>query len=67
MSKKSLIEREKKRRYLFNRYLSLRTFLLDKLILSSTFDEKLFYSFKIQKLPKNSSSSRLLCLFFIKF
>lgn len=59
MSKKSLIEREKKRRFLVKKYFSLRKFLKHELIHSQTFEDKLVCSFKLQSLPKNSSPSRL--------
>lgn len=59
MSKKSLVEREVKRRFLVDKYSSLRGFLKSELIHSNSFEDKLAFSFKLQKLPKNSSPSRL--------
>nr|YP_009538746.1 ribosomal protein S14 [Lepocinclis ovum]AYQ93753.1 ribosomal protein S14 [Lepocinclis ovum] len=59
MSKKSLVEREKKRKFLVKKYFLLRNFLKHELIYSQTFEEKLENSFKLQKLPKNSSPVRL--------
>lgn len=60
MSKKSLIEREKKRRLLVRKYFLVRKYLKSELIRSQNFDDKLNYSFKLQRLPKNSSPSRIL-------
>nr|YP_010700393.1 ribosomal protein S14 [Phacus arnoldii]WCH63567.1 ribosomal protein S14 [Phacus arnoldii] len=58
MSKKSIIEREKKRNFLSNKYSSLRRSLLKKIKLSNDFEEKLVFYFQIQKLPRNSAPSR---------
>nr|YP_009541127.1 ribosomal protein S14 [Lepocinclis steinii]AYQ93630.1 ribosomal protein S14 [Lepocinclis steinii] len=58
MSKKSLVEREKKRNLLVKKYFLLRKFLKNELVHSESFEDKLNYSFKLQKLPKNSSPSR---------
>ena len=59
MSKKSLIEREKKRNSLVKKYFPLRKFLKEELVRSERFEDKLNFSFKLQSLPKNSSPSRL--------
>nr|YP_009541065.1 ribosomal protein S14 [Lepocinclis playfairiana]AYQ93569.1 ribosomal protein S14 [Lepocinclis playfairiana] len=59
MSKKSLIEREKKRRFLVEKFSLLRKSLKNDLVHSKDFDEKLSFSFKLQKLPRNSSPTRL--------
>lgn len=60
MAKKSVIEREKKRINLVNKYSLLRKSLKEKFCDAANFEEKISYSFQIQKLPRNSSSSRLL-------
>nr|YP_009540882.1 ribosomal protein S14 [Phacus inflexus]AYQ93327.1 ribosomal protein S14 [Phacus inflexus] len=59
MSKKSIIEREKKRRSLVSKYSSLRKSLKEKIRNSEVFEDKLSYYFQIQNLPRNSSPSRL--------
>nr|YP_009144908.1 ribosomal protein S14 [Euglenaria anabaena]AKJ83355.1 ribosomal protein S14 [Euglenaria anabaena] len=59
MAKKSIIEREKKRRFLVKKFSTIRIYLRDKIKSSSSFEEKMFYSAQIQRLPRNSSSSRL--------
>jgi hypothetical protein len=60
MSKKSVVERERKRVPLKNRYLQLRNFLKGKIKFSKTFQEKFFYLCQLQKLPRNSSFVRSL-------
>jgi small subunit ribosomal protein S14 len=60
MARKSLIEREKKRRVLSSKYASLRKFLKEKVRSSDSFEQKLFYHSQLQELPRNSSFSRLL-------
>lgn len=59
MAKKSLIEREKKRRILSAKYSDLRKYLKEKIELSSSFEQKLFYHSQLQRLPRDSSFSRL--------
>nr|YP_009389135.1 ribosomal protein S14 [Euglena archaeoplastidiata]AKR17908.1 ribosomal protein S14 [Euglena archaeoplastidiata] len=59
MAKKSIVERERKRENLAKKYSTLRRFLKGKIKFSSSFEEKLFYSSQLQKLPRNSSFSRL--------
>jgi hypothetical protein len=59
MAKKSVIERENKRRISNAKYISLRKFLKGKVKSSKSLEEKLFYNFQLQKLPKISSSSML--------
>lgn len=59
MAKKSIIQREKKRLSLVNKYSSLRAELKLKIKESSSLDSKLLYHSLLQKLPRNSSSSRL--------
>lgn len=60
MSRKSVVQREKGRFLKFNKYYKLRKFLKGKIKASNTIDSKMFYSSLIQKLPKDSSSSRSL-------
>jgi small subunit ribosomal protein S14 len=64
MARKSIIEREKKRRLLSSKYSGIRKFLKDKVKSSDSFEQKLFYQSQLQKLPRNSSFSRLLCISF---
>lgn len=59
MAKKSVIEREKKRQLLVKKFSSMRKFLKEKIRSSSSFEQKIFYSAQLQKLPRNSSFSRL--------
>jgi small subunit ribosomal protein S14 len=59
MAKKSMIERDKKRRILVCKYEKKRSSLKEELKKTSSLEEKLFFSFKLQKLPKNSSFVRL--------
>lgn len=59
MSKKSLIERNLKRIYLNTLYLENREILIKKIKLEKDFNKKLILIKKIQKLPKNSSISRI--------
>lgn len=62
MAKTSIIEREKKREFLVEKYSTLRKFLKGKIKSSETLEEKLYYQAQLQRLPRNSSYSRLLCL-----
>ena len=59
MAKKSIVEREKKRRLLVNKYFLLRFSLKDKIKAAESLDQKLFYHSLLQRLPRNSSLSRL--------
>lgn len=59
MVKKSIIQRESKRRYFVDKYSSLRKFLKGKVKSSNSFEQKLFYHSQLQSLPRNSSFSRL--------
>ncbi len=59
MAKKSIIERERKRESLAKKHSVLRRFLKGKIKSSLSFEEKLFYNSQLQKLPRNSSFSRL--------
>ena len=59
MAKKSVIEREKKRRLLVKKFAAIRLYLKEKITTSSSFEQKMFYSAQLQKLPRDSSFSRL--------
>nr|YP_009032747.1 ribosomal protein S14 [Euglenaformis proxima]AGL12013.1 ribosomal protein S14 [Euglenaformis proxima] len=59
MSKKSLIEREKKRLTIYIKNRTLRTFIISKIKYSASFEEKFFYNRQLQKLSRNSSLSRI--------
>ena len=59
MAKKSMIEREKKRIKLYNKYASKRATLLKKYRTEENFNVKLELHSKIQKLPRNSSKIRI--------
>ena len=60
MAKKSVIERQKKRERLIKKYASLRTELKIKIRNAKSFEKKLLYYSKIQKLPRDSSISRIM-------
>jgi small subunit ribosomal protein S14 len=59
MAKKSMLERELKRKKLINKFIKKRINLLALLKKTSIFEEKVEISKKIQKLPRNSSPIRL--------
>lgn len=59
MAKKSMIERDRKRRVLVSKYEKKRLLLKEEIKKTSSLEEKLFFTFKLQKLPKNSSFVRL--------
>ncbi len=59
MAKKSMIEREKKRQKLVEKYAEKREELLKQFSEASTQQEKLAIHRKIQQLPRNSAPSRL--------
>ena len=59
MAKKSMIEREKKRIKLYNKYALKRTNLLKKYQSTDNFNMKLEIHSKLQKLPRNSSKTRI--------
>jgi len=59
MSKKSMIEREKKRIKLNIKYATKRTLLLDEYKGAKDFKVKLKIHSKIQKLPRNSAKVRI--------
>jgi len=59
MAKKSMIEREKKRLRLYKKYQSKRNELLKQYRNSDKFSSKLEIHTKLQKLPRNSSKTRI--------
>lgn len=61
MAKKSILEREKKRKILVLKYFNKRKNILNKLKLNNYLKEEDIYILnkKLQKLPKNSSLQRL--------
>ena len=59
MAKKSMIEREKKRIKLYNKYALKRTNLLKKYQTTDNFNMKLEIHSKLQKLPRNSAKTRI--------
>lgn len=59
MAKKSIIEREKKREILTNKYSKIRSDLKNKIKLEKSFEGKLAYYSQLQKLPRNSSLTRI--------
>jgi len=59
MAKKSMIEREKKRIKLYNKYALKRANLLKKYQETDSFSMKLEIQSKLQKLPRNSAKNRI--------
>ena len=59
MAKKSMIEREKKRIKLYKKYSLKRANLLKKYQNEKSFNLKLEVHSKLQKLPRNSSKTRI--------
>ena len=59
MAKKSMVERERKRRRLVIKYSQKRNTLLQQMKKSSRLETRLDLHRKIQKLPRNSSPTRL--------
>jgi small subunit ribosomal protein S14 len=59
MTKKSLLQREKKRKLLINKFLITRKLIKNKLKNSNSFSEFLNLQKKLQKLPRNSAKVRL--------
>ena len=58
MAKKSMIERDKKREYLTQKYLKIRKKLRKTIKQAKNFDEQLQVQNRLQKLPRNSLSIR---------
>lgn len=59
MAKKSMVQREKKRQRLVNKYLPKRSDLKEQIKKSSSLEERVFLHSQLQKLPRNSSPVRL--------
>ena len=59
MAKKSMLERELKRKNLVSKYLEKRKIILNKLKKVSSLDEIFALNETLQKLPRNSSPIRL--------
>ena len=59
MAKKSMVERERKRRRLVIKYSQKRNTLLQQMKKSSRLETRIELHRKIQKLPRNSSPTRL--------
>lgn len=59
MAKKSMLEREYKRKRLVRKYSEKRKNLLNKLKKVDSLEEKFVLNEKVQKLPRNSSKVRL--------
>nr|AEW12929.1 ribosomal protein S14 [Colacium vesiculosum] len=59
MAKKSIIEREKKRLHLVEKYSIIREDLKEQINSSQSFEQRLIYQSKLQNLPKDSSPVRL--------
>jgi small subunit ribosomal protein S14 len=59
MAKKSIVEREKKRKILSEKYYKLRKNLNEETKKVVSLDKKLFYNSLLQKLPRNSAPSRI--------
>jgi small subunit ribosomal protein S14 len=59
MAKKSMLEREYKRKKLVTKYSEKRKNILNKLKNANSLEEKFSLNEKIQKLPRNSSSIRI--------
>ena len=59
MSRKSLIEREKKRKNLVQKYFKKRQKLKNQIKKSIFLEEKFNIHMKLQKLPRNSAQTRL--------
>ena len=59
MAKKSMLQREVKRRKLVSKYLEKRKTILNQLKKKNSLDEIFALNEKLQKLPKNSSPTRM--------
>ena len=59
MAKKSIIERELKRQKLVEKYKKKREEILNEFYQSKSYEDKLIWYTKLQKLPRNSSKIRL--------
>nr|YP_009105287.1 ribosomal protein S14 [Pedinomonas tuberculata]AIT93934.1 ribosomal protein S14 [Pedinomonas tuberculata] len=59
MAKKGMIERERNRQVLVQKFLSKRVELLEQMKQAESFEEKLSIHRQLQKLPRNSSPVRV--------
>ena len=59
MAKKNIIEREKKRRRLYDKFKQKKIKLVLELEQAETFSQKLNVQAKLQKIPRNSAKVRL--------
>lgn len=59
MAKKSMLERELKRTKLVRKYFEKRQIILKKLKQTSSLEEKFVLNKELQKLPRNSSKTRI--------
>jgi small subunit ribosomal protein S14 len=59
MAKKSMIQRDRKRRILVSKYQKKKYLLKEEIKKTFYLEEKVFLSFKLQNFPRNSSSVRL--------
>ena len=64
MSKKSIVQRNNKRHFLSLKYVDLRSSYRLSLVDSQSMKEKFSYSFKLQKLPRNSLQVRFMSFFY---
>jgi len=60
MAKKSIIQREIKKEKIFNKFKTIRENIKKEIINSKTFEERIYNFALLQKLPRNSSKTRLL-------
>ena len=58
MARKSLIQRQIKRQVLYRKFKDKRNFIKKKIKTSVSLDRKLYWHFKLQKLPRDSSKTR---------
>ena len=63
MSKKSIVQREKKRINFINKHRGLRFTLKKNISSSEKVLSKVFSSFKLQELPRDSSVVRSMCIY----
>ncbi|MEN9207986.1 MAG: 30S ribosomal protein S14 [Gloeomargarita sp. GMQP_bins_120] len=59
MAKKSMVEREKRRQRLVNKYRAKREQLKQQFAMAETWEEKLAIHRQLQRLPRNSAPNRL--------
>lgn len=59
MARKALIQRQKKRQLLYEKYYIKRKFIKNKIAATNKLEQKLDLHLKLQKLPNNSSRVRL--------